>query len=82
DAETISYYLPQALREQLLVRTKVVTPPASEFFLVARANAWLPQPTYPGRTVELLAEIRRRRFDQFSHILRVYRVAAIGASQP
>ena len=82
DAETISYYLPRTLREHLLVRTKVVTPPASEFFLVARANAWLDQPTYPGRKVELLAEIRRRRLDQFSHILRVYRVAASGASRP
>jgi len=82
DAETISYYLPMSLREHLLVRTKVVTPPASEFFLVARANAWMDQPTYPGRRVELLAEIRHRRLDQFSHILRVYRVAAIGASRP
>jgi hypothetical protein len=25
--------------------------------------------------VELLAEIYRRRFDEFSHILRVYRIA-------
>jgi hypothetical protein len=82
DAETISNYLPMTLREHLLVRTKVVTPPASEFFLVARANAWMDQPTYPGRRVELLAEIRHRRLDQFSHILRVYRVAAIGASRP
>jgi hypothetical protein len=82
DAETISYYLPMALRERLLVRTKVVTPPPSEFFLVARANAWMDQPTYPGRRVELLAEIRHRRLDQFSHILRVYRIAAIGASRP
>jgi hypothetical protein len=26
--------------------------------------------------MDLVAEIYRRRFDQFSHILRVYRVAA------
>jgi hypothetical protein len=75
DAETISYYLPDDLRRTLQVRTKVPVPPAEEFFLVARSNAWMDQPRFRGRTVELLAEIRRRRFDQFSHILRVYRVA-------
>jgi hypothetical protein len=75
DAETISYYLPDTLRESLEVRTKVTTLPEEEFFLVARSNAWAAQPMVPGRQVELLAEISTRRFDQFSHILRVYRVA-------
>jgi hypothetical protein len=76
DAETISYYLPLALREHVTVRTKVTDPPASEFFLVTRANAWASQPRYPDRKVDVLAEISRRRFDQFSHVLRVYRVGA------
>lgn len=76
DAETISYYLPLALRDHVTVRTKVTTPPATEFFLVTRANAWAPLPTYPDRKVELLAEISRRRFDQFSHIVRVFRIGA------
>lgn len=75
DAETISYYLPDDLRRTLQVRTKVRVPPEEEFFLVARSNAWMDQPRFRGRHVELLAEIRQRRFDQFSHILRVYRVA-------
>jgi hypothetical protein len=76
DAETISYYLPPNLRERLYVRTKVTALPASEFFLVCRMNAWMPLPDVPGRRMELLAEIGRRRYDQFSHILRIYRVAA------
>ena len=76
DAETISYYLPAGLRQTLQVRTKVRELPASEFFLVARSNAWMPLPQFPHRQSELLAEIYRRRFDQFSHILRVYRVSA------
>jgi len=76
DAETISYYLPANLRRHLLVRTKVTTPPASEFFLVARSNAWTALPQVPGRQLQLVSEIYARRFDQFSHILRVYRIAA------
>jgi hypothetical protein len=76
DAETISYYLPADLRDHLQVRTKVREFPLSEFFLVARSNAWTPLPRFPHRQSELLAEIYRRRFDQFSHILRVYRVSS------
>ena len=74
DAETISYYLPEELRGHLIVRTKVRTYPQEEFFLVARSTAWTPSPEFPNRNAELIAEIFRRRFDHFSHILRVYRV--------
>jgi hypothetical protein len=75
DAETISYYLPEELRQRLRVRTKVRRLPESEFFLVIRSNAWTPLPRIENRKLDLLAEIYRRRYDQFSHILRVYRVA-------
>jgi hypothetical protein len=76
DAETISYYLPAGLRQTLRVRTKARELPRAEFFLVARSNAWTPLPALPHRQSDLLAEIYRRRYDQFSHILRVYRVSA------
>jgi len=76
DAETISYYLPADLRQRLHVRTKVKEFPRSEFFLVCRSNAWMALPEVPHRHMDLLAEIYRRRYDQFSHILRVYRVEA------
>jgi hypothetical protein len=69
------YYLPQDLRRHLVVRTKVTRYPSSEFYLVTRANAWTPLPKFRERQVELLAELYRRRIDEFSHILRVYRVA-------
>jgi hypothetical protein len=75
DAETISYYLPENLRHNLFVRTKTRQYPASEFFLVTRSNAWTPLPKIKERQVELLAEIYKRRLDEFSHILRVYRIA-------
>jgi hypothetical protein len=76
DAETISYYLPEDMRRHLFVRTKVTQAPQSEFFLVYRMNAWAPLPQMTGRQMDLIGQIYRRRFDQFSHILRVYRVAA------
>jgi hypothetical protein len=77
DAETISYYLPEPLRRGLDVRTRVTTLPASECFVVTRSNAWLPQPRFPGRQAELVAEIATRRLDEFSHILRIYRVGPV-----
>ncbi len=77
DAETISYYLPDDLRANLFVRTKVTHLPESTFYLVARSNAWMPLPQFPGRQMDLLGEIEKRRVDQFSHILRVYRVAPL-----
>jgi len=80
DAETISYYLPQDLRRHLVVRTKVTRYPSSEFYLVTRANAWTPLPTFRERQVELLAELYHRRIDEFSHILRVYRIAPASGS--
>jgi hypothetical protein len=76
DAETISYYLPASFRQRLHVRTKAKELPRGEFFLVCRSNAWTPLPQIPHRQMDLVAEIYRRRYDQFSHILRVYRVAA------
>jgi hypothetical protein len=78
DAETISYYLPDEYRRRLFVRTKVTSLPTSEFFLVTRANAWMALPRVADRRLDPIAEIYRRRFDQFSHIVRVYRVAATG----
>jgi hypothetical protein len=77
DAETISYYLPDELRHNLFVRTKVTHAPESAFFLVTRSNAWMPLPQFPGRQMDLIGEISRRRIDQFSHILRVYRIGPL-----
>jgi len=79
DAETISYYLPPDMIEHLQVRTRVTVFPPTEFLVVYRGNAWAPVPQIQGREMQLLGEIYKRRFDQFSHILRVYRVAPKGA---
>jgi hypothetical protein len=77
DAETISYYLPADLIQHLEVRTRMPVLPPDEVYLVCRSNAWMPLCEPPGRRAHLLAEIYRRRFDEFSHILRVYRIDAM-----
>src|SRR5262245_16662875 len=77
DAETISYYLPPDLVKRLEVRTRVTTLPPDEVYLVCRSNAWMPLCEVPGRRAHLLAEISHRRLDEFSHILRVYRIDAV-----
>jgi hypothetical protein len=80
DAETISFYLPASRGAHLLVRTKARELPRSEFFLVTRANAWTPLLRIPQRRIDLLAEISRRRYDQFSHVVRVYRIGVAGGT--
>jgi hypothetical protein len=77
DAETISYYLPTNQHSLLRVRTKEQEFPSSSFLLVCRSNAWTPLPQIPDRQMDLLAEIYKRRYDVFSHILRVYEVEPI-----
>lgn len=37
-------------------------------------NAWEPPLTLPGRSVRLLGQVARRRFDEQSHVVRVYLV--------
>jgi hypothetical protein len=76
DAETLSYYLPEDLRQRLRVRTRVSTFPESEFFVVFRSSSWAPVRlgALRRRPLEELEIIRRRRYDAFSHVLYVYRV--------
>jgi len=73
--ETLQYYLP-------VVKTGISVDwwaesalPDSEFLIVFSSNAWEPLIQPPGRQVRVLAEIRKRRFDEQSHIVRVYQVA-------
>jgi hypothetical protein len=72
--ETLQYYLP----EQAGIRVEWLQSilPESDFIAVISSNAWEPvfQPT--DRQVRVLAEIRKRRFDEQSHIVRVYQVTA------
>jgi len=71
---TLQYYLSSA-------RTRQVTDwPASDAvgrcpcFVVLGTNLWQPVLTVPGAQVTVLAEIRTRRLDEQSHVVRVYRL--------
>jgi hypothetical protein len=55
--------------------------PDGDAVLVVASNAWEPVVSSPTRSMRVLAEIRRRRFDEQSHVVRVYRLAPV-ASKP
>jgi hypothetical protein len=46
--------------------------PDSPVVVALGTNAWEPPLTIPGRTVRLLGQVARRRFDEQSHVVRVY----------
>jgi len=48
--------------------------PAASFVAVMGSNAWDPILRVPDRSVTVLGEVVRRRFDEQSHVVRVYRV--------
>jgi hypothetical protein len=48
--------------------------PDAPVIVVIGSNAWEPSLRVPGRSVSLLGEIGRRRFDEQSHLVRVYLV--------
>ncbi len=75
----VHYYLPSANVKSCQAE-KVPQQPG---FLVLATNAWDSPVRIEGHVVELLASIGRRRFDEQSYLVRVYRVrptAAVSAS--
>lgn len=71
----VRYYLPAALRERVLGWNPTEPLPPSECLIILGSNVWDATARFPGRRYEVLAEISRRRFDEISHMVRVYRVA-------
>jgi hypothetical protein len=72
--ETVQFYLPE--KTGITVDWFEQPLPASEFLAVFSSNAWEPLIQPPNRPVQVLAEFRTRRFDEQSHIVRVYHVGA------
>jgi hypothetical protein len=73
--ETLQYYLTD--KTGIKVDWLEQTLPTSEFLVVFSSNAWEPLFQPPNRQGQVLAEIRTRRFDEQSHIVRVYHVDAL-----
>jgi len=46
--------------------------PDTPLVVALGTNAWEPPLSVPGRTVHLLGQVARRRFDEQSHVVRVY----------
>jgi hypothetical protein len=74
--ETLFYYLPEQLRPGVRTWVKEDPIPPTECFIVHASTHWEPLLRYEGRPVELLEEITKRRFDEQSHVIRIYHVGA------
>ncbi|MFL5244371.1 MAG: hypothetical protein ACJ8FY_19905 [Gemmataceae bacterium] len=72
--ETLQYYLPEDSGIKVEWLQSVL--PQTDFIAVISSNAWQPVFQSADRKVKVLAEIRKRRFDEQSHIVRVYQVSA------
>ncbi|NQT36374.1 MAG: hypothetical protein HQ581_02730 [Planctomycetes bacterium] len=68
------YYLPESFRPAVRFWNETKTLPAEACWVVYGSNIWDPVLRFPGRPSELRAQIARRRFDEQSHVVRVYRV--------
>lgn len=75
----LRYYLPDHLKRSVRTWTGRGVLPAGEFLVVVSTNAWAPALQVQGRRADVLGEVARRRFDEQSHIIRVYRIGAEAA---
>jgi hypothetical protein len=83
--ETLEYYLPASTGLTVRNWDRSAPLPADACFIVYSSNAWDPPIRLPGRCVELLAQVHKRRFDEQSHFVSVYHVGPAtpsAASQP
>lgn len=69
------YYLPERLRPQVQFWQPGLQLPRSECLVVYGANIWDPVPEFDGRAASVLAQVAKRRYDELSHVVRVYRVS-------
>jgi hypothetical protein len=70
----VRYYLPSALRRRVRFWQPSGNLPSGECLIVYGSNIWDPVLHVPGRPAEVLAQIGRRRYDELSQVVRVYRV--------
>lgn len=70
----VRYYFAPALRPRVQFWEPSDKLPAGECLIVYGSNIWDPVLRVPGRPTEVLAQIGRRRYDELSQVVRVYRV--------
>jgi hypothetical protein len=74
--ETLEYYLPASTGLAVRSWSPGRPVPAGAFLIVYGSNAWEAPIKIAGRPVELVAQVHKRRFDEQSHFVGVYRVGA------
>ena len=70
----VRYYLSPELRPRVRFWEPYEKLPAGECLVVYGSNVWDPVLRVPGRPTEVLAQIGRRRYDELSQVVRVYRL--------
>jgi len=73
---TLQYYVEQRRPQKVGDWQPGSGLPAGPVVLAVGSNAWEPVLSVADRQVSILAEIRTRRFDEQSHVIRVYRIGA------
>lgn len=68
------YYLPAELRPRVRYWAPGMALPKTACVVVLGTNIWDPVPAFDGRPAQVLAQIARRRYDELSYVVRVYRV--------
>lgn len=75
------YYLPKLLRSQCRYWVPSMPLPSGECVVVLGGNGWEEPLVVPGRTVQWVASVGHRRFDELSHVVRIYQVGPAGQKQ-
>ncbi len=70
------YYLPQPFRPHCRYWAPGMPLPPGECLVVLGGNGWEAPLALPGRTVQWIGLVGRRRFDELAHVVRIYWVAA------
>lgn len=70
----MQYYLAPQTGQRVRAWTAAAVPVVCPCYVALGTNVWQPVLQMPGARVEVLAEITKRRLDEQSHIVRVYRV--------
>ncbi|MCS7306460.1 MAG: hypothetical protein NZ602_15295 [Thermoguttaceae bacterium] len=75
------YYLPQPFRSQCRYWAPGIPLPEGECLVVLGGNGWEGPLAIPDRMVEWIGLVGRRRFDELSHVIRIYWVGPPTAAQ-
>jgi hypothetical protein len=73
---TLQYYLEPMTGQHPTYWAPGEPLPSGQVVVVLASNAWEPVLRVPNRKVDVIAEVGKRRFDEQSYLIRVYRVSA------